>query len=243
MIRVESQGDVRLITLNRPEKRNAMLPEMLVQLRDAVEQSSDARAVVLGGEGKLFCAGFDLKACAADPSGDTMRALLTGLSSCVRVMRSCEAPIVLAAHGAAVAGGCALLGGADVVITNKDAQLGYPVTRIGVSPAVSAPFMLAAMRSGTVRSRLTDPGLVDGERALKLSMVHEVVETTEAVIERAIEIATTLAAKPGDGCRATKRWLNEISDVSDQRADIGLNGSLALTGGDEERERLAAMWG
>lgn len=243
MIEVETQGEVVIVSLARPEKRNAMLPEMLESLHHAIESNSSARAIVLLGQGKVFCAGFDLKVCAADPSSDTMRALLSGLSACVRAMRECDAPIVLGVHGAAVAGGCALLGGADVVIADRGAQLGYPVTKIGVSPVVSAPFMLAAMRPGVVRARQVDPDLIEGSRAHEIGMVHELVDSAEQVRDRAIEVGAMLANKPGNGCRTTKRWLNAICDVSDERIKVGLEGSLALTGGEEERTLLAALWG
>lgn len=243
MIQHETQGDLSVITLDRAQKRNAMLPEMLEGLLAAIEASGDARAVVLIGAGKTFCAGFDLKACAADPSGETMRALLSGLSSCVRAMRACPAPVVLGVHGAAVAGGCALLGGADVVVAARDAKLGYPVVKIGVSPAVSSPFMLASMTPGVVRSRLVDTELVDGARAFELGMVHALVDTADEVHAHAMELGRSIAQKPGVGCLTTKRWLNEICEVTDSTAQQGLDASLSLTGGEEERARLAALWG
>lgn len=243
MIEFSTQTGVSVIELARPDKRNAMLPEMLDQLHEAITTSHDALALVILGQGKTFCAGFDLKACAADPGGETMRALLTGLSRCVGAMRDHPAPVVLGVHGAAVAGGCALLGGADVVIANRTAKLGYPVVRIGVSPAVSSPYMLAAMHEGVVRARLLDTELIDGSQALKLGMIHELCEEPGDVRHRTLEIAESLAIKPGSGCKATKRWLNEICSVSGERAGAGLNASLELTGNDEERARLAALWG
>lgn len=244
MIKIEKDSSgAAIVSLDRADKRNAMLPEMLRKLHGAIEVTDGAPAVVLLGEGKVFCAGFDLKACAADPGGETMRALLSGLSSAVGAMRASQAPIVLGVHGAAVAGGCALLGGADIVVADRQAKLGYPVVKIGVSPAVSSPYMLASMAPGKVRARLVDTELVSGERARSLGLVHELVQSPDQVRERAIGIARDLAAKPGQGARATKAWLNEIAPVSEDRARSGLDVSLSLTGGDEERERLAALWG
>ncbi|NQX95733.1 MAG: enoyl-CoA hydratase/isomerase family protein [Erythrobacter sp.] len=161
----------------------------------------------------------------------------------MRAMRACPAPIVLGIHGAAVAGGCALLGGADVVVADRNTKLGYPVVKIGVSPAVSSPFMLASMHPGVVRNRLVDTDLVTAERAFDLGMVHELADSPELMRERALEISASLAAKPGLGCIATKQWLNEISEVDDERASAGLDASLELTGGEEERTMLAALWG
>ena len=149
MIAVHTLNLVTVITLDRGEKRNAMLPAMLVDFEEAVRGvGEDTKAVVVLGAGKVFCAGFDLKACAADGTGETMRALLTGLSGCVVAMRECAVPVVLGVHGCAIAGGCAMLGGADVVVADRGAKLGYPVVKIGVSPAVSAAFLMSAVPVG-----------------------------------------------------------------------------------------------
>jgi len=243
MIETREESGVLIIELARADKRNAMLPEMLDALYSAITSKDDVLAITLIGQGKTFCAGFDLKACTKDTGGDTMRELLTGLSRCVCAFRAHTAPVVLGVHGAAVAGGCALLGGADIVVADRNAKLGYPVVKIGVSPAVSSPFMLASMRPGIVRTRLLDTDLIDGEHAYKLGMVHELCDAPSDVHDRALEIAKSIASKPGSGCRETKLWLNEVCAVSDERANAGLNASLELTGNDEERERLASLWG
>ncbi|MGV6814243.1 MAG: enoyl-CoA hydratase/isomerase family protein [Phycisphaerales bacterium] len=244
MIKVEVHDQIAMVSLNRPEKRNALVPEMLEQLdREIKACAHKARALVLVGEGKSFCAGFDLKMCANDPGGETMRRLLTGLSTVVRTMRAIEVPIVLGVHGAAVAGGCALLGGADVVIADEHAKLGYPVVKIGVSPAVSAAFMMASITPGAARARLVDTELVSGGEAKRIGLVHETVETRDDVRCRCVEIAQTLAAKPGSGVKATKAWLNEIAEPMTMNAQAGLEVSLSLTGSKEEHERLAALWG
>ena len=236
----QHDDDVVEITLNRPEKHNAMLPGMLQDLRTAVLEHTSAGALLINGAGSSFCAGFDLKACAADPDGGTMRSLLNELSSVVVALRSAPAPVVMAVHGVAVAGGCALLGGADIVVADQNTRLGYPVVKIGVSPAVSSPFMLASLPHGAVRSRLLDPNLISAGRALSLGIVHEVVD--HGLTEIAMRHAASLANKPGIGCKATKEWLNQVCPVLDSDVQSGLQASLQLTGGDEERNRLAAIW-
>jgi len=172
-----------------------------------------------------------------------MRQLLSGLSTVVRTMRAIKVPIVLGVHGAAVAGGCAILGGADIVIADARAKLGYPVVKIGVSPAVSAAFMMASITPGAVRTRLIDTELISGAEALKIGLVHEVVKGCDDVRGRAVEIAEVLAKKPGTGVQATKSWLNEITHPMTENAQRGLEVSLSLTGSREEQERLADLWG
>ena len=244
MIRVEKHGLVSIVSLNRPDKRNAMVPAMLDELDAKIKECAiDARALVILGEGKSFCAGFDLKQCVNDPSGETMRALLTGLSTVVQTMRALEIPVVLGVHGAAVAGGCAMLGGVDIVVADAQAKLGYPVVKIGVSPAVSAAFMMGSISVGAVRNRLLDTELISGSDALRIGLVHELVAERDGVRARSIEIAEGLTSKPGSGVGATKAWLNEITAAMTDNAERGLEASLSLTGSIEEQERLQALWG
>ena len=242
------------VELTRSEKRNALTVDMLGALVSAVDAAAcdDAvDAIVLSGlPGSCFCAGLDLRQCAADAS--ILPKLLAGLSEAIRAMRRAPMPVVIAAHGkgGAIAGGCALLGGADMVVASSDLTLGYPVVRLGISPAVSAPFLVAGAGAGPARERMLDPNLTDAADAKRIGLVHEIVDDAPGgaaagsrTIERALRLAAELGAKPRAGTRATKRLLNEVDGTSDaERIDRGLRASLAIVGNPEERERLAAMW-
>ena len=247
MIRVETihrdERSIALVLLDRPDKRNALTPEMLDSLCEALESAPKSHdALVLAGEGKLFCSGFDLSLCKADPSGGVMRSLLTGLSRACTIMRRTEKPVVIAAHGAAIAGGCALLGGADVVVCDSNAKLGYPVTKIGVSPAVSAPFLANNVTLGAAREMLLLPELIVGEAAHAKGLVHELVQTREEVRDRALAIASDLARKPPHAYAATKKLLNQLEgSTNDDTICAGLTASLTLTGGEEEHRLLAQL--
>lgn len=235
-----SARPVAVLTLDRPEKKNALTPQMLDELRCAVSQASGrAGAVVLAGAGPVFCSGFDLTLC-RDVS-DALRELLTGLSGVIRMFRDCPAPVVVAAHGAAIAGGCALLAGADAVVTHGACRLGYPVVRLGISPAVNASFLLDAIGPGTTREWLLGGQILSGQEAFRRGLAHELVDAPKAVRESAVGLAMNLASKPAGGLSATKRWLNQLSLAPDA-AERGLLASLTLVGGDEERQRLASLW-
>ncbi|MFM9995612.1 MAG: enoyl-CoA hydratase/isomerase family protein [Phycisphaerales bacterium] len=238
MIRVEHDGALAFVVIDRADRRNALMPEMLVAMRDrAAEAAKTARVLVLRGEGAVFCSGFDLKLCREHPDGSVMRALLTNLGAVIGALRALPIPVVVAAHGAAIAGGCALLGGADVAVADRGAKLGYPVVKIGVSPAVSAPFLRLGTGDGAARARLLEPELISGEEAARVGLVHALVDRPADVLPRAIEIARDLAGKPPHTIAATKAWLNEI-DGAGAFAARGLDVSLGLAGGEEERERL-----
>ncbi|MEL7482932.1 MAG: enoyl-CoA hydratase/isomerase family protein [Planctomycetota bacterium] len=247
MISVEREerdgAHVRTIWLDRPDKRNALTPGMLTELVSQAEAAASAGdAVLLAGRGKAFCAGFDLAMCQAAPDGSVMRLLLTGLSDACRTLRTLDRPVVVAAHGAAVAGGCALLGGADVVVADRACTMGYPVVKLGVSPAVSIPFLRQSVTDGHARARALLPDTFTAADAEQHDLVHVLVEEAGEVHNRALEEAFRLAAIPPGAYAATKQWLNTIEGVVRRREDeAGLEASLGLTGNAEERERLGAL--
>lgn len=232
------------IVMNRPEKRNALTPQMLTDIRArAIELEAVAavRAIVLRGEGATFCSGFDLTLCREN--SDALTDMLRGLSAVVRTMRRCSKPVVVAVRGAAIAGGCALLGGADVVVTHQDAKLGYPVVKLGISPAVTSPFLRLAIGDRATRARLLDPQLIDGLEARRIGLASLCVDSPEDVTPRAQIEAMRLAAKPPGAFATTKKWLNEIEGSSeDPEIDRALQVSLSLVGGDEERKLLGQLW-
>ncbi|MBS0191297.1 MAG: enoyl-CoA hydratase/isomerase family protein [Phycisphaerales bacterium] len=241
MIRTHVHGDVYEVVLARAEKRNALTPDMLGQLCTAIgETPREAGGLLLTGEGAVFCAGFDLSLCKDAPGGEVMRALLEGLHRAISALRRLEIPVVVGAHGAAIAGGCALLGGGDLVVTNSDAKLGYPVVRLGVSPAISAPFLRRLAGDGVARSRMLENGLISGREALVCGLAHECLPAPDAVRDFALEAARMLAAKPRGALAATRRWLDEISPIE---LDVeALHVSTALAGGEEERRLLPQAW-
>jgi len=245
MIRTEIHDGVGEVILDRAEKRNALTPAMTDALIEAVRTADDdpsCNCILLRGEGDAFCAGFDLKMCYEIPG--TLGQLLRKLSVAVRTLRHATKPVVIASHGAAIAGGCALLGGADYVVTESNAKLGYPVVTLGISPAVSAPTLIRSVGAGNARERLLEPRVFRGEEAMRIGLAHECVQDASTCDLRARKIARSIASKPPHAMMVTKRWLNEVDGTdTDDEFERALNVSLALVGNDEEHEALQAMWG
>lgn len=243
MIRVSTAGSVAEVWLSRPEKRNALTPDMLTGLLSALAQidASDASVILLAGDGHAFCAGFDLALCKDHPDGSVMRALLSGLADAISALRIQRRPVVIAAHGAAVAGGCALLGGGDIVVTNHESTMGYPVVRLGVSPAVSAPFLRLRVGPGHARELLLHTRMISGLRAAQIGLASRSVERPEDVISVARDEAARLAERPAGAIAATRALLAEIDALADSPRRA-LRASVELTGGDEERRLLPAAW-
>ncbi len=245
MIDIDDSPALRAITLARAEKKNALSVEMLEALAGAFDpacQSADhaPRVILLRGLGDTFSSGFDMALCRDDPT--VLADMLRGLSRVVRAMRAHPAPIVVAVTGAAVAGGCALVAAADYVVTHATAKLGYPVVRLGISPAVNVPTLRLAIGDGMCRTRALDSALISGIEALRIALAHECVATATACVERATVVANELAAK-GDALSITKMWLNEIDRSLDAPAlDAALAASMQLVGSKEQIDRVAALW-
>jgi enoyl-CoA hydratase/carnithine racemase len=239
----EAGGGVVTLWLENPAQRNALTVSDLREVAArAMDDAMKDRALLIAGRGMAFCAGFDLKECQKNRAvlGD----LLRSLSAAILALRARGTPVVLAAHGAAIAGGCALLGAADYVVADRAAKLGYPVVRLGLSPAVSAPFVRFCIPPGAARRLLLDPGLIDGAEAHRLGLVHELVDTPEQVYPAALAAARQLADKPPYALAATKSWLREIEAAPDAGTDgvaRGLEASLTTASAEECAAALAAL--
>ncbi len=232
----DENGLIEVISLDRPDKRNAMLPEMLEALTQAVEDST-ARTLVVAGNGPTFCAGFDLDACDVEPA--VLDALLVGLARAIDTLQSAAQPVVMAVQGAAVAGGCALLGGADVIVSHASAKLGYPVLRIGVSPAVSAPTLAPRIGTAHARELMLRPDLIDGARAHKIGLVDELVDSASGVLPAAIARARTLSKPSPLAQEATADWVHQLDSIG-QQGPRSLAASRSLVGTDEQQTMLRA---
>lgn len=242
LVTIRHDGPVAMLGLNRPDRRNAQTPQMLDLITShARSLPRTTRALVLFGHGSAFCSGFDMRLVHDDPAA--LPALLRSLSIAVRTLRRLSIPVVVAAHGAAVAGGCALLSGGDVVVVNRDAKIGYPVLRLGISPAISIPALRQSLTDGAARERALDTHLVSGDDAVRLGLAHLCANRPEDCVSRAAQIAEHLAAKPASSIAATKALLLELEGLdADSAFDRGLTASLARAGSLEQRNRVAALW-
>lgn len=239
-----AEGVARL-ALDAPDRRNALDEPALAALIDraaALRDREDVRAVLLSGRGPVFCAGFDLKAAAADET--LMPALIRRLSEAVRTIRRLPVPVVARVQGAAIAGGCALLSACDFVLVAADARLGYPVHRIGISPAVTLPTLLRAVRPGAARALVVRGELVDGREAARFGLATESYPDEGALDDAVESLLRNLVAKPPRALARTKAWLNELERVeSDAPFDAAAEASASGAAGEEHRDLLRRAWG
>ncbi len=242
MIRTAIQDTIYCVTLDRPDQRNALTPEMSDALVRAIQSCpSSARTLLLCGNGPVFCAGFDLPLCNQHPDGSMLRHLLKSLSEAITSLRKLHCPVVVAAQGGAIAGGCALLTAADHVVADTRAKFGYPVHRLGLSPAVSLPTLAQAIGTGAIRPLAVDSQLIDGRRAKEICLIHTLVETAAEVLPCAMQVAVELSFKPPHAMTATRNWIAKVAQINETTGLAALHASLATAGTVEQVEMLEQL--
>jgi methylglutaconyl-CoA hydratase len=211
-IQIEYDKGVATITLNRPEKRNAISFDLIDDLMRALDEvaKSDAIVLILTGAGKAFCSGMDL---------DNLKALL-GRSpeqtlkeshTMVRLFRSLyEFPkvTIAAVNGAAIAGGTGLALLCDFTLAVPEAKFGYTEVRIGFVPAIVSTFLLRQVGEKQARDLLLTGRLIGAEEAARLGLVREIV-APENLMARARELAALLMENSPASLSATKQLLTE----------------------------------
>jgi methylglutaconyl-CoA hydratase len=209
-ILVAEDAGVRTITLNRPERRNAMTPEMQVELIAAMEEAtvSSCRVVVLRGAGDAFCSGLDLAALQgmSDKSAADHRADAERIAILFRTLYELPKPTIAAVHGAAIAGGTGLATICDFTLAVPAAKFGYTEVRIGFVPALVSGFLALQIGDKRARYLLLTAKLFDAAEAHRLGLVNEVV-SPDALDERVCALARGLIANSPEALGATKRLL------------------------------------
>jgi methylglutaconyl-CoA hydratase len=225
--RLEIGSDARAmtITLADAQRRNALGVAMFDALERAVEgamaraRGGESHVLLLRAEGSAFCSGFDLGACVNDAA--TLESFIHRLSGVIVALRAMPAVVVAQVQGAALAGGCAILTGCDIVCAAERATFGYPVHRIGISPAVSLPTLVPALGAGAARELALLGEPVSASRAHQLGLVHRLHADTDALASATDSLAAALAAKGPAALRETKRWLSRLdgTDVAARDAE------------------------
>lgn len=242
---LQTEGDLAIVTLNRPEKRNALSPELIADILEALDavEKGPSRVAILTGSGQAFCAGMDLAALRkladqkpAENIADARRTL--GLF--LRVW-SFPKPLIAAVNGAAVAGGSGLATLCDFTIACPEAKFGYPEVRIGFMPALISAFVQMQVGEKVARDLLLTGRIFGAEEARALGLVNRVVPAGE-VLSAAREVAAELLLNSPHSLLATKRLLVQVAeDELNRRLDLGVAESVAIRETPDLREGLNAF--
>jgi len=214
-------GGVARLTLNRPEKRNALNGELVAALAAAMQRTAsdpEVRVVALAGAGKDFCAGLDLAELAriAEPSVenryDQGLAEARALAALFRRMRAHPRPIVALVQGRAVAGGCGLATACDLVLAGESAELGYPEVHLGFVPALVMSLLRRKVGEGRAFELVGLGNRYSASEALAMGLVNRVY-AADAFDRESAAYLEELASRPPGALSLTKRLLYELDGM------------------------------
>lgn len=236
LVTIEKSGGIADVRLNRPDKYNALNPDMfkaIIEVGESLAEARDIRVVVLSGNGRGFCAGLDMGSFQAMTGASGGGAAATLLASDERpenhaqrpayLWKKLPVPVIAAIHGVAYGGGCQIALGADIRIAAPDAKLSVMEIKWGLIPDMSITQTLRDIVPLDVAKELTFTGRVlSGEEALELGLVTRVAEDPLAA---AMALAEEIAAKSPDAVRAAKRLFEE-SWHADARTGLELEAGM-----------------
>jgi methylglutaconyl-CoA hydratase len=211
-IQLTYDSGIATITLNRPEKRNAISFELIDDLLSALKEVelSDALVLILTGEGKAFSSGMDLENLKA-LIGRSPEQNLKDSETMVRLFRSLyEFPkvTIAAVNGPAIAGGTGLALLCDFTLAVPEAKFGYTEVRIGFVPAIVSTFLLRQVGEKHARDLLLTGRIIGAEEAARMGLINEIV-APEKLMQRARELAAQLMENSPSSLRATKQLLTD----------------------------------
>ncbi len=233
---LEYDGKLAIVTLNRPDKRNAISYELIDELLSALGEveSSTSQILILTGAGKAFCSGMDLDnlRSIAGRTPEENRADSETMARLFRALYEFPKPTIAAVNGPAVAGGCGLATLCDFTLASTAAKFGYTEVRIGFVPAIVSSFLLRQVGEKHARDLLLTGRIVGADEALRIGLANEVVPP-EKLLERARELAAALLQNSPASLLATKRLLRKYSSVE-------LDGQIAAAVDENARIRTTA---
>ena len=174
-------GPIARITLNRPEKKNALNDQLITELKETLRDAAgneSVRVVVVDANGSDFCSGADLsalekisKASAAENAADAR-----ALQELFLLIRQLPVPVIAAVHGRALAGGCGLASACDIIVASRSARFGYPEVKIGFVPAMVTAILRRNVSEKVAFELLTRGETIDADEAHRIGLVNRVFD-------------------------------------------------------------------
>src|SRR6478736_1216965 len=218
LVELEKRGNIALLTLNRPEARNAISPEVsqtMAGLLDTIEADDELRAVVLTGAGDVFSAGADLKVVAQGRGMEIARGK-GGFAGVVT--RDFPKPIIAAVNGPALAGGFEIVLSCDLVVASETARFGIPEVKRGLMAAAGGLIRLPKRVPLAIALELAMTGdPIDAARALQLGLVNRVVPPAR-VVDEAIALADRIGENSPIAVRNSRQLVREAPELSEADA-------------------------
>jgi len=231
---------ITLVTLNRPERRNALTLELLTELVAAIKVASDEaheRILILRGAGAAFCTGLDLKAATPQNAHATAEMVAKALLA----LSQTRLVTIAAVHGAAVAGGAGIMSACDFVVAAEGTKIGYPEVRRGLVPGLVMTFLRRQIGERNMSELLLGSELIAAERAKEIGLVNRVVSQENLMSEAQRFADSVLQGAPG-ALAQTKRLIEELWWRSvKEDVDLALKYHMQARKSHEAREGIAAF--
>ena len=245
-LKYEKNGAIATVTLNRPDKRNAISSAMIDELLGALNVADNdgaVRVVILTGAGKAFCSGMDLETLQsiANQTGAQNLADSRQMARMFHRIYSFPKPLITAVNGAAVAGGCGIATFSDITLAVPEAKFGYTEVRIGFIPALVSVLVRRQMGEKRARELLLTGAIIDAAEAFRLGMVTEIV-SADNLLQRAHEVAAKFLEASPTSLRRTKRLLLQYNDKEvTQEIELAIQENAAIRATEDFREGLASF--
>ena len=231
---------ITLVTLNRPERRNALTIELLAELVAAIKVASDEaheRILILRGAGAAFCTGLDLKAATPENAHATAEMVAKALLA----LSQTRLVTIAAVHGAAVAGGAGIMSACDFVVAAEGTKIGYPEVRRGLVAGLVMTFLRRQIGERNMSELLLGSELIAAERAKEIGLVNRVVSQENLMSEAQKFADSVLQGAPG-ALAQTKRLIEELWWRSvKEDVDLALKYHMQARESHEAREGIAAF--
>jgi len=230
VIEYRLDGGVARITLNRPEKRNALGPDLIAAIREALGKTArdeNVRVVLLAGAGPDFCSGADLGALDQTADAGVLDHLASArqLAELFLEMRHHRRPIVAAVRGRALAGGCGLATACDLVLASESAQFGYPEVKIGFVPAMVMAILRRSVSEKRAFELIATGEIISAAQAHAVGMINRVYPDAE-VDARVEDYVRALAAKSASAVSLGKNLLYHMDGMTFEAAiEAGIHGN------------------
>src|SRR5438034_2589059 len=232
---------ITVLTLNRPERRNALTIELLTELASAIEVASEephVRILICRGAGTAFCTGLDLRE-AADLT--KAHATAEAVASTLITISQTRLITIAAVHGAAVAGGAGIMSACDFVVAAQGTKIGYPEVRRGLVAGLVMTFLRRQVGERNMRELLLGSELIDADRAKEIGLVNRVVAQDDLMTEAQKFAQSVLQGAPG-ALAQTKQLIEELwSSSVKEDVDLTLKYHMQARESKEAREGIAAF--
>ncbi len=229
MIKFQIKDEIATLTLNRPEKRNALHPELVKQMKSKIMEASkdeSVKVLIITGEGKAFCAGADLEYLneMKDYSSMENEKDSRELAELFLLIYNFPKPVLAAVNGAAIAGGCGLASVCDLIVADESmAKFGYSEVKIGFIPAIVSTFLIRRVGEGMAKQLLMSGEIIDSKRAYEIGFANYL---NNNALTGALDVASKLKDNSFGSIKLTKDMIRKVSGLSVEDAveySIGLN--------------------